>query len=83
MILDISITAKKEDTNAISYALQFIENGNTKRLPNSLVNAVQPDLTSTYKTRKYPNINKILPINRHLLIAVIQMLSQVQVLCSK
>ena len=81
MILDISITAKKEDTNAISYALQFIENGNTKRLPNSL--AVQPDLTSTYKTRKYPNINKILPINRHLLIAVIQMLSQVQVLCSK
>jgi hypothetical protein len=50
MILDISITAKKEDTNAISYALQFIENGNTKRLPNSL--AVQPDLTSTYKTRK-------------------------------
>ena len=81
MILDISITAKKEDTNAISYALQFIENGNTKRLPNSL--AVQPDLTSTYKTKKYPNINKILPINRHLLIAVIQMLSQVQVLCSK
>ena len=81
MILEISITAKNEDTKAISYALQFIENGNTKRLPNSL--AVQPDLTSTYKTRKYPNINKILPINRHLLIAVIQMLSQVQVLCSK
>ena len=81
MILEISITAKKEDTKAISYALQFIENGNTNRLPNSL--AVQPDLTSTYKTRKYPNINKILPINRHLFIAVIQMLSQVQVLCSK
>ena len=81
MILEISITAKKEDTKAMSYALQLIENGNTKRLPNSL--AVQPDLTSTYKTKKYPNINKILPINRHLLIAVIQMLSQVRVLCSK
>ena len=81
MILEISITAKKEDTKAKSYALQLIEKGNTKRLPKSL--AVQPDLTSTYKTRKYPNINKILPINRHLLIAVIQMLSQVQVLCSK
>ena len=81
MILEISITAKKEDTKAISYALQLIENGNTKRLPKSL--AVQPDLTSTYKTKKYPNIKKILPINRHLLIAVIQMLSQVQVLCSK
>ena len=81
MILDISITAKKEDTNAISYALQFIENGNTKRLPNSL--AVQPYLTSTYKTRKYPNIKRILPINRHLLIAVIETLSQVRVLCSK
>ena len=62
MILDISITAKKEDTNAISYALQLIEKG---------------------KTKKYPNINKILPINRHLLIAVIQMLSQVRVLCNK
>ena len=49
MILDISITAKKEDTKAISYALQLIENGNTKRLPKSL--AVQPDLTSTYNTR--------------------------------
>ena len=31
MILEISITAKKEDTKAISYALQLIENGNTKR----------------------------------------------------
>ena len=81
MILEISITAKKEDTKAISYALQLIENGNTKRLPKSL--AVQPDFTSTYKTRKYPNIKRILPINRHLLIAVIQMLSQVQVLCNK
>ena len=81
MILDISITAKKEDTNAISYALQLIENGNTKRLPKSL--AVQPDLTSTYKTRKYPSIKRILPINRHLLIAVIETLSQVRVLCSK
>ena len=81
MILEISITAKKEDTKAISYALQLIENGNTKRLPKSL--AVQPDLTSTYKTRKYPNIKRILPINLHLLIAVIQMLSQVQVLCNK
>ena len=56
MILDISITAKKEDTNAISYALQLIEKGKTKRLPKSL--AVQPDLTSTYKTRKYPSIKK-------------------------
>ena len=81
MILEISITAKKEDTKAISYALQLIEKGKTKRLPKSL--AVQPDLTSTYKTRKYPNIKRILPINRHLLIAVIQMLSQVQVLCNK
>ena len=81
MILEISITAKKEDTKAISYALQLIENGNTKRSPKSL--AVQPDLTSTYKTRKYPNIKRILPINRHLLIAVIEMLSQVRVLCSK
>ena len=78
MILEISINAKKEDTKAISYALQLTENGNTKRLPKSL--AVQPDLTSTYKTRKYPKINKILPINRHLFIAVIQMLSLVQVL---
>ena len=41
MILEMSITAKKEDTKAISYALQLIENGNTKRLPKSL--AVQPD----------------------------------------
>tara|TARA_A100001391_G_scaffold52149_1_gene31959 strand:+ start:208 stop:453 length:246 start_codon:yes stop_codon:yes gene_type:complete len=81
MILEISITAKNEDTKAISYALQFIENGNTKRLPKSL--AVQPDLTSTYKTKKYPNIKRILPINRHLFMAVIQMLSQVQVQCSK
>ena len=81
MILEISITAKKEDTKAMSYALQLIEKGNTKRLPNSL--AVQPDLTSTYKTRKYPSIKRILPINRHLLIAVIETLSQVRVLCSK
>ena len=81
MILEISITAKNEDTKAISYALQLIENGNTKRLPKSL--AVQPDLTSTYNTKKYPKIKRILPINRHLLIAVIQMLSQVQVQCSK
>ena len=81
MILEISITAKKEDTKAISYALQLIEKGKTKRLPNSL--AVQPDLTSTYKTRKYPSIKRILPINRHLLIAVIETLSQVRVLCSK
>ena len=50
MILEMSITAKKEDTKAISYALQLIEKGKTKRLPKSL--AVQPDLTSTYKTRK-------------------------------
>ena len=49
MILEISITAKKEDTKAMSYALQLNENGNTKRLPKSL--AVQPDLTSTYRTR--------------------------------
>ena len=69
IIFDISITAKKDDTKAISYALQFIENGNTKRLPKSL--AVHPDFTSTYKTRKYPNIKRTLPINRHLLIAVI------------
>ena len=81
MILEISITAKKEDTKAMSYALQLIEKGNTKRLPKSL--AVQPDLTSTYKTRKYPSIKRILPINRHLLIAVIETLSQVRVLCSK
>ena len=81
MILEMSITAKKEDTKAMSYALQLIENGNTKRLPKSL--AVQPDLTSTYKTRKYPSIKRILPINRHLLIAVIETLSQVRVLCSK
>ena len=81
MILEMSITAKKEDTKAISYALQLIENGNTKRLPKSL--AVQPDLTSTYKTKKYPNIKRILPINRHLLIEFIEMLSQVRVLCSK
>ena len=81
MILEISITAKNEDTKAISYALQLIENGSTKRLPKSL--AVQPDLTSTYKTKKYPNIKRILPINRHLLIAVIETLSQVRVLCSK
>ena len=81
MILEMSITAKKEDTKAISYALQLIENGNTKRLPKSL--AVQPDLTSTYRTRKYPNIKRILPIIRHLLIAVIETLSQVRVLCSK
>ena len=81
MILEISITAKKEDTKAMSYALQLIEKGNTKRLPKSL--AVQPDLTSTYKTRKYPSIKRILPINRHLLIAVIETLSQIRVLCSK
>ena len=81
MILEISITAKKEDTKVMSYALQLIEKGNTKRLPKSL--AVQPDLTSTYKTRKYPSIKRILPINRHLLIAVIETLSQVRVLCSK
>ena len=77
----MSITAKKEDTKAISYALQLIEKGNTKRLPKSL--AVQPDLTSTYRTKKYPSIKRILPISRHLLIAVIQMLSLVQVLCNK
>ena len=76
----MSITAKKEDTKAISYALQLIEKGNTKRLPKSL--AVQPDLTSTYRTKKYPSIKRILPISRHLLIAVIQMLSLVQVLCN-
>lgn len=71
MILDISITAKKEDTNAISYALQLIENGNTNRLPKR--RAVQPNLTSTYKTRKYPTISRILPMNRHLFIVIIQM----------
>ena len=41
--------------------MQLIEKGNTNKLPKSL--AVHPDLTSTYKTRKYPNIKRILPIN--------------------
>ena len=45
MILEISITAKKEDTKAISYALQLIENGNTKRLPKSLAAVSYTHLT--------------------------------------
>ena len=67
----ISITAKKDDTQAISYALQLIENGNTNKLPNR--RAVHPNLTSTYKTRKYPTISRILPTNRHLFIVIIRM----------
>ena len=70
-IRDRSITAKKDDTKAISYALQLIEKGNTNRLPKSL--AVHPDFISTYRTRKYPIIKRTLPTNRHLFIAVIQM----------
>ena len=62
----ISITAKNDDTQAISYALQLIEKGNTNRLPKR--RAVHPNLTSTYKTRKYPIISRILPNNRHQLV---------------
>ncbi len=72
----MSITAKKDETKEMSYALQFNENGNTNRLPNK--RAVHPDFTSTYKTRKYPRISRILPTNRHLFIAVIQKQSLVQ-----
>ena len=67
----MSITAKNDETKAISYALQLIENGNTSRLPKR--RAVHPNLTSTYKTRKYPTISRILPMNRHLFIVIIQM----------
>ncbi len=67
----MSITAKNDETKAISYALQLIENGNTNRLPKR--RAVHPNLTSTYKTRKYPTIRKILPINLHLFMVIIQM----------
>ena len=73
----MSITAKKEDTHAMSYALQFIENGNTNKLPKR--RAIHPDFTSMYKTKKYPIIRRILPINRHLFIAVMQKQNQVQV----
>ena len=67
----MSITAKNDETKAISYALQLIENGNTNKLPKR--RAVHPNLTSTYKTRKYPTISRILPMNRHLFIVIIQM----------
>ena len=67
----MSITAKNDETKAISYALQLIENGNTNRLPKR--RAVHPNLTSTYKTRKYPTIRKILPTNLHLFMVIIQM----------
>ncbi len=67
------MTAKKEETDAISYALQLMEKGNTNRLPNR--RAVHPNLTSTYKTRKYPTMSRILPTNLHLFMVLIQMLS--------
>ena len=69
MILVISITAKKEDTDAMSYALQLIEKGNTSKLPKR--RAVHPNLTSTYRTRKYPTISKTLPTSLHLFMVII------------
>ena len=49
IILDISITAKKDDTKAISYALQLIEKGNTNRFLIMGKSIQQPE----FKKKKY------------------------------